>query len=139
MTAAELFARDFTNELVFTASRSSGAGGQNVNKVNTRMELRFNIAISEKLSVEEKALLLEKLAGRINSEQELMVVSQTERTQSGNKTKATERFFVLMAKALTLQIPRKATKPSKASKQKRLDLKKLISQKKQHRSVKDFE
>ncbi len=139
MTAAELIARDFTNELVFTASRSSGAGGQNVNKVNTRMELRFNIAVSEKLSDEEKALLLEKLAGRINSEQELLVVSQTERTQLGNKTKATERFFVLMAKALTLQIPRKATKPSKASKQKRLDLKKLLSQKKQNRSIKGFE
>jgi ribosome-associated protein len=133
MTVADLIARDFTNELTYTASRSSGAGGQNVNKVNTRMELRFNIAASAKLTEDEKAALLDKLSGRINTEHEFIVVSQTERTQLGNKTKATERFYVLMARALTPRKLRKATRPSMASKERRLEEKKNISEKKQRR------
>jgi len=133
MTVAELISRDFTNEFTFSASRSSGAGGQNVNKVNTRMELRFNIAASVKLTTDEKGLLLAKLTGRINTEQDFIVVSQTERTQLGNKTKATERFFLLMARALTPRKRRKATRPTRASKEKRLDEKKILSEKKLRR------
>ncbi len=133
MTAEELISRDFANEFNFSASRSSGAGGQNVNKVNTRMELRYKIATSVKLTEEEKALLLEKLSGRINSEQELILVSQTERTQAGNKDKVTEKFYLLLARALTPRKPRRATRPTLASKEKRLDEKKLISEKKQRR------
>jgi ribosome-associated protein len=135
MTTAELISRDFTNEMIFTASRSSGAGGQNVNKVNTRMELRFNIATSVKLSEDEKAVLLDKLSGRINAEQEFIIVSQTERTQLGNKTKATDRFYVLLARALTPRKLRKATRPTRASKEKRLGEKKILSEKKQRRGT----
>jgi ribosome-associated protein len=137
MTTAELVSRDFISEFIFTASRSSGAGGQNVNKVNTRMELRFNIAASLKLTEDEKAVLLEKLSGRINAEQDFIVVSQTERTQLGNKNKAIERFYILMARALTPRKLRKATRPTYASREKRLDEKKIRSEKKQRRSAFD--
>jgi ribosome-associated protein len=133
MTAADLISRDFSPEFRFSASRSSGAGGQNVNKVNTRMELRFDITASVKLSEDEKILLLEKLAGRINAENELLIVSQTERNQLGNKEKAIERFYVLLAKALTPRRPRKATRPTRASKERRITDKKILSEKKQRR------
>ncbi|NOU46103.1 MAG: aminoacyl-tRNA hydrolase [Bacteroidales bacterium] len=135
MTTAELISRDFSTEFNFTASRSSGAGGQNVNKVNTRMELRFNIPASVKLTEDEKILLLDKLSGRINAELEFIVVSQTERTQLGNKNKATERFYILMARALTPRKLRKATRPSRASKERRLDEKKILAEKKQRRKA----
>ncbi len=135
MTTNELYARDFVSELRFSASRSSGAGGQNVNKVNTRMELRFNVMASIRLSDEEKMLLLAKLASRINAEYELFIVSQTERTQLGNKEKVIERFHHLLARALTPQKARKPTKPSKASIEKRRQHKKLQSEKKQRRSI----
>jgi ribosome-associated protein len=133
MTTSELEIRDFSKELIYSATRSSGAGGQNVNKVNTRMELRFSIRDSQKLSEDEKVLLLEKLSTRINDEQELVLVSQTERTQLGNKEKVTAKFFALLAKALTPKKPRKATKPTAASNQRRLDEKKQLKEKKQQR------
>ncbi|MFZ4464430.1 MAG: alternative ribosome rescue aminoacyl-tRNA hydrolase ArfB [Bacteroidales bacterium] len=133
MTVADLISRDFSPEFRFSASRSSGAGGQNVNKVNTRMELRFDISASTKLSEEEKALLLEKLAGRINADNELLIVSQTERNQLGNKEKTLERFYILLAKALTPRRPRRATRPTLASKERRITDKKILSEKKQRR------
>jgi ribosome-associated protein len=139
MTAAELISRDFTNEFTYSASRSSGAGGQNVNKVNTRVELRFTISESTKLTEDEKVVILEKLSGRINSEQELLIVSQTERTQLRNKEKATERFYLLLARALTPRKLRKATRPTRASKEKRLDEKKNLSEKKQRRKTSENE
>lgn len=133
MTSEELESRGLAGELVFSASRSGGAGGQNVNKVNTRVELRFNVMNSAVLSEEEKNLLHAKLAARINLDGDLMMTSQTERTQLGNKEKVTVRFFELVAKSLTLPRKRKPTKPSQASRQKRLDLKKKLSEKKERR------
>jgi ribosome-associated protein len=133
MTLADLISRDFGPEFRFSASRSSGAGGQNVNKVNTRMELRFDITASTKLSEDEKALLLAKLAGRINADNELLIVSQTERNQLGNKEKTVERFYILLAKALTPRKPRRATRPTLASKERRITDKKILSEKKQRR------
>lgn len=133
MTSEELESRGLAGELVFSASRSGGAGGQNVNKVNTRVELRFNVMNSAVLSEEEKNLLLVKLAARINLDGDLVMTSQTERTQLGNKEKVTARFFDLVAKSLTLPRKRKPTKPSQASRQKRLDLKKKLSEKKERR------
>lgn len=97
------------------------------------MELRFDITHSTKINEEEKALLLEKLAGRINAENELLIVSQTERNQLGNKEKAIERFYVLLSKALTPRRPRRATKPTLASKEKRIMDKKILSEKKYRR------
>jgi ribosome-associated protein len=133
MTAIELEERDVSKELIYSATRSSGAGGQNVNKVNTRMELRFSIPSSRKFTDEEKALILQKLASRINDELELVLVSQTERTQLGNKEKVTAKFYELLAKALTPRKPRKATKPTAASNLRRLEEKKQIKEKKQLR------
>lgn len=133
MTSEELEDRGLISELVFSATRSGGAGGQNVNKVNTRVELRFNVGRSAILTEEEKNLLLEKLTTRINLEGDIVMTSQTERSQLGNKEKVTVRFLELVAKALTIPRKRKRTKPSQASRQKRLDEKKKLSEKKDRR------
>lgn len=125
--------RDFSSELHFSASRSSGPGGQNVNKVNTKVELRFHIASSTLLSDEEKALLLEKLAKKINTEGELIIVSQTERSQIKNKEKVIEKFYALLTRALTPRKKRKPTQPSQASKEERLEEKRKQAEKKDRR------
>jgi ribosome-associated protein len=125
--------RDFTGELSFSASRSSGPGGQHVNKVSTKMELRFNVAVSVLLSEDEKALIAEKLANRINAAGELVLVSQTERSQLQNKEKVTEKFYLLITRALTPRKKRKPTKPSRASKEERLETKRQNSEKKERR------
>ena len=78
---------DLSSECIFAASRSSGPGGQNINKVNTKVELRFNITDSKILNDSEKELLLEKLASRINQEGLLILSSQSERSQLKNKEK----------------------------------------------------
>jgi ribosome-associated protein len=111
--------RKFDNEWIFTASRSSGPGGQHVNKVSTKIELRFNVVQTLLLSEEEKRLVLTRLAGRINKEGDLIIVVQTERSQTDNKEKAVERFYTLIQKALKVQKPRKKTKPTASSLAKR--------------------
>lgn len=125
--------RDFTSELHFSASRSSGPGGQHVNKVSTKMELRFHVASSELLTDAEKELIQEKLATRISAAGELILVSQSERSQLQNKEKVTEKFYVLIARALTPRKKRKPTRPSKASKEERLELKHQQAEKKERR------
>ena len=125
--------RDFSSELRFTASRSSGPGGQNVNKVNTRVELRFSIDSSSLLTEEEKAELTEKLANKINSEGELILVSQTERSQLKNRERVTEKFYEILLRALTPRKKRLPTKPSKASKEERLEAKRQQAEKKERR------
>mgnify|MGYP005749654505 CR=1 FL=1 len=125
--------RDFDRELQFQASRSGGAGGQNVNKVATKVELRFHVHDSALLSDEEKTLVLEKLAGRINSEGYLLLTCQTERSQLQNKEACISKFYELLRQALTRQKKRKATKPTKTSVRKRLEVKKKQSQKKADR------
>lgn len=118
------------NEITFNASRSSGAGGQNVNKVNTKVELRFPIVQSLELTEEEKELLRNKLRTRITEQDELIIVAQTERSQLKNKEIATEKFVTLLEKAFTPQKKRKPTRPTKASITKRLETKKKNSDKK---------
>ncbi len=119
-----------TSELLFSASRSSGPGGQNVNKVNTRVELRFSISKSEVLTFAEKERSFIKLKNRINSEGELILNSQSERSQLANKESVKELFFLLIEKALTVPRKRKKTAPTAASRIKRLESKKITALKK---------
>ena len=127
----------FERELVFTSSRSSGPGGQHVNKVSTKVELRFHIPNSGLLNDEEKDILLIKLKNKINSEGELIIVSQDERSQLKNKEKVIEKFYELLQKALIPPKKRKPTKPSQASKEKRLEKKRIIANKKEKRKPPD--
>lgn len=124
---------DLSTEFTFSASRSGGAGGQNVNKVNTKVELRFSVANSQLLSDYEKEVITEKLANRINSDGELIIVSQVERSQLGNKLRCIEKFYELINQALTPRKKRKPTKPTKASQVKRVDKKRQRSVKKELR------
>jgi len=125
--------RDFSSEFIFNASRSSGPGGQNVNKVNSRVELRFSVNKSELLTNDEKEIILNKLKNKINSEGELLIVAQTDRSQLKNKEESIEKFYTLITKALTPIKRRRATRPTKASIEKRLEGKKLKSEKKEYR------
>ncbi|MFH1295705.1 MAG: alternative ribosome rescue aminoacyl-tRNA hydrolase ArfB [Bacteroidota bacterium] len=127
--------RDFLQELTFSASRSSGPGGQHVNKVSTKVELRFHVEGSRLFAPEEKELILEKLAKRINLDGELVLVSQSERTQLKNKERVIEKFYELLKKALTPRRKRKPTKPSPEAKEKRLEEKRLQAEKKERRKT----
>jgi ribosome-associated protein len=137
MTKSDYFClmddRDFSAELHFSASRSSGPGGQHVNKVSTKMELRFHVASSALLSETEKEMILEKLGNRINAACELVLVSQSERSQLQNREKVTEKFYFLLTRAITPREKRKPTKPTKASKEERLEIKRQQSEKKERR------
>lgn len=127
--------RDLSPEFTFTASRSSGPGGQHVNKVSTKIELRFNVKESAFLTAEEKEIILSKLANKINSESELILVAQSDRSQLKNKENAIEKFYALLAKALTPVKKRKPTKPSRAAREKRLEEKRIRSEKKERRKI----
>ena len=137
MPADILNNRDFVPELNFSASRSSGPGGQHVNKVSTKVELRFDVMNSSLLTPEEKELILEKLSNRINQEGELVLVSQRSRSQLKNKEKVVEKFYEFLTKALTPQKKRKPTKPSPAMKEKRLEEKRAQAEKKDRRKKVD--
>jgi ribosome-associated protein len=120
--------RDFSHEFIFQSSRSSGPGGQNVNKVSSKVELRFNVAESQLLNEEEKALFFEKLANKINNQQELVLVSQKDRSQFQNKETVIEKFYSLLDKALTPPKRRYKTKPTRSSVEKRLESKRVLSE-----------
>lgn len=122
-------------ELAFKASRSSGSGGQNVNKVSTKVELRFDVDKSVELNKDEKDRIKLKLKNRISNEEILIITSESERTQLGNKKKVIELFFELMEKAIKKPKKRLKTKPSKISIEKRLNEKKIQSEKKKNRSL----
>jgi len=122
--------RDFSSEFNFAASRSSGPGGQNVNKVNSKVELRFSVVQSTLLYDDEKEIVMKKLKNKINSEGELLITVQTDRSQLKNKEEAVEKFYELLIKALTPRKPRRSTRPTKSSIEKRLEGKKQVSEKK---------
>jgi ribosome-associated protein len=121
-------------EVSFATSRSGGPGGQNVNKLETRVTVRFDLAGSTVLSEEQKARLRERLATRITRDGVLQVTSQRHRSQGANRDAAVERFAELLRESLREEPPRKKTRPSRAAKARRLDAKRRQSQRKRERS-----
>lgn len=126
-------------ELDFKAVRSSGAGGQHVNKVSSKVELTFNVSNSTVLNEEQKELLLKNLANRLTKDGILLLSNSESRSQHKNKEKVIKQFFEVLEKGLFVPKKRKPTKMSKAQKQKRLDNKQKHSAKKQLRKKPDLE
>ena len=125
-------------ELQYQFARSGGAGGQNVNKVATKAELRFNVRTSALLTDNERAILEEKLVTRLTTEGELVLTHQTERTQLANKEKVTQKFYRLIEKAFETQKLRKKTRPSKAAIAERIAEKKRKGDVKANRKRVDY-
>jgi ribosome-associated protein len=126
-------------EVTFTASRSGGPGGQNVNKVSSKVTLAFNLNGSAVLSIEQKQRIAERHARRINNDGVLQVISQRTRSQEMNRADAIERFAELLRLALTPRRVRIKTRTPKVAKEQRLQEKKKHSAKKQTRSTRGWD
>lgn len=124
---------DLVKEFGFRTSRSGGKGGQNVNKVSSKVELFWNVQQSDIFNQDEKDRISLKLANRINKEGFLQIVSDEDRSQLNNKENAIHRMFNLLIVSLKVDKPRKATKPGKAATAKRLDSKRKQALKKINR------
>lgn len=125
--------KDFSNEISYEASRSSGKGGQNVNKVSTKVTLKFDVKNSALLSDADKDLILRKLKNRISSEGILRLSSQSERSQHMNKKLVTESFYNILEVTLRKKKKRIKTKPTHISSEQRLKIKKIKSEIKKSR------
>ena len=128
-----MMAENLIKELKFKAIRSSGAGGQHVNKVSSKVELFFDLQNSNELSLVEKELLFKNLQSKLTKEGVLLLNCDESRSQHKNKGIVIERFLQIIINGLKVPKKRKATKPSKSSIQKRLDKKKKTAFKKAFR------
>jgi len=126
-------AEAFLSEVVVQTSRSSGPGGQNVNKVESRVEVRFHVADSQLLTDAQKMLILEKIGSRLTAEGLLLVTAQESRSQLDNRATALRKLREILATALRRPKPRRATRPSAGAVRKRLEGKKKQSEKKANR------
>jgi ribosome-associated protein len=126
------------SELRFTYSRAGGPGGQNVNKVNTRATLWFDLENSPSLSDCQKMRIRQRLAGRISKEGVLQITAMNHRTQRANRDEARQRFAELLAAALREKPVRRKTRVSAGVKERRLQMKKRLSQLKKSRSGGDW-
>lgn len=125
-------------ELDFKAVRSSGAGGQNVNKVSSKVVLNFNLAASNALTEEEKQRAIIKLASKLTNENVLILQCDEDRSQLRNKELVTRRFLQVMENALKQEKPRKPTKIPRSVIKKRIEGKRRNAEKKQSRKRPDF-
>jgi ribosome-associated protein len=124
-------------EISISYSKSSGPGGQHVNKVSTRVELRYDIPHSKLLSESQKRILLEKLKNKINKEGELIITVQEARSQLKNKEIAGDQLIATLRESLKPEKKRVATRPSIASREKRMEDKRMTAERKQQRKKPD--
>lgn len=125
------------SELALAFSRSGGPGGQNVNKVASKVELRWNPTTSAALTADERAWLSARLRSRLTSDGTLIVVSTATRDQMKNRDDATEKLALIVRAALARPKPRRATKPSRSAKRRRVADKRHHAEIKRHRSGSD--
>ena len=131
--AVKILLDELVKELSFATSRSGGKGGQNVNKVETKVELSFDVLNSQKLDEKQKEIISEKLSNRIDKTGVLKITSQESRTQLLNKENALRKFRELISLAFKKEKVRKKTKPSLGVKEKRIKEKKIVGDKKINR------
>lgn len=130
MHPPSITSNDILSELIFSASRSSGPGGQNVNKVSTKITVQWDIMNSKSISEEQKELLLRKLRTRLTNDGVLQLAAQEFRSQLQNKEEALHKLDQVLEQAFKQKKIRKPSKPSKASQRKRVDNKKKHAEKK---------
>jgi len=129
---------DFSDEFVFKTSRSSGPGGQHVNKTETRVTLRFNVLESKYLDSYQKQRILTRMAGYINSDGELLIHAEETRSQAKNKEICIQKFYELIKIALKKEKKRIPTKPTRAAVRKRIENKRKNAEKKERRRNTDW-
>ncbi len=125
--------KDLISEFTFTTSRSSGPGGQNVNKVNSKVTLKFDVIHSLILTDDQKEQIRKKVGTQLTKEGALVISAQEKRSQLQNKEEVLTKLDRLFTKIFTIKKARKATQPSKAARQERIKAKKQRSEKKQWR------